>query len=750
MRRFRTTIVLALATLLSVSICSAQQAPTTAVPHLIRYSGTLKGADGGALPSSAAVGVTFSIYEQQDGGAPVWMETQNVTPDGNGQYNVVLGSATATGLPDDLFSQQEQRWLGVKVQGQEEQARVLLVSVPYAFKAHEAETLGGLPASAFVKVAPTDAASGATTDAGTTVNALSTTGKAGGKNEKGNAASGKPSCGLPTFNGSPNVIAVWDSTGCNLTNSSLVNVAQGYQISGNTVLTVPGDNLFVGDFAGAANAGNGNTFIGHSAGQANAAGSQNTFVGLFAGSSNTNGTANTFIGWRAGIVHVSNGANTFIGTGAGSSDKTGGGNTFVGTSAGQSNQIGKSNTYLGNAAGLNALGSDNIFAGYAAGWSGTPVANTGNRNTFMGEYTGAGTRSGSDNAFYGYLAGLSNSTGNYNVFVGPSAGLKHVAGDGNTYVGTSAGQNDTGSPGNGCNLGGNSFLGFQAGFLNTASCGNSFFGYQTGFHNTSGSGNTFMGASAGGQNSTGYTNTFVGNEAGVLNADGYNNTFIGTAAGGNINQHDNIMIGFLAGSNTNYGFGNIYIGSGGGFGADFNSIRIGTPYIAGQGGQTGAYIAGIYGFGTSKGGESVYISSDGKLGTHVSSRRFKDNILDMGAASSKLFQLRPVTFFYKPQYDDGSHQLQYGLIAEEVGNIYPEMVAYDGDGQPHSVKYEMLAPMLLNELQKQHMVVAAQQDVIKTQQQQVNVQRQQMQAQQEQIDQLQQRLSRLESLIAKK
>ena len=134
----------------------------------------MKDAQGAALSSSTAVGVTFSIYKQQDGGAAVWMETQNVTPDSNGQYNVILGSTTATGLPDDLFSQQEQRWLGVQVQGQAEQARVLLVSVPYAFKAHEAETLGGLPASAFVQAAPSDASGSAPADMGTSVNALRT------------------------------------------------------------------------------------------------------------------------------------------------------------------------------------------------------------------------------------------------------------------------------------------------------------------------------------------------------------------------------------------------------------------------------------------------------------------------------------------------------------------------------------------------------------------------------------------------
>ena len=99
-------------------------------------------------------------------------------------------------------------------------------------------------------------------------------------------------------------------------------------------------------------------------------------------------------------------------------------------------------------------------------------------------------------------------------------------------------------------------------------------------------------------------------------------------------------------------------------------------------------------------------TTTGQLGVASSSRRFKEQILDMGEGSSRLFQLRPVTFFYKPQYDDGSHTLQYGLIAEEVAKVYPDMVAYDKDGQPYTVKYQYLAPMLLNELQKQHAVIA--------------------------------------------
>ncbi len=178
MRRFGTTIVLAIATLF-VSICSAQQTATTSVPNLIRYGGTLKDAQGAASTAPTVVGVTFAIYKQQDGGAAVWQETQNVTLDASGQYNVVLGSTTTTGVPNDLFSQQEQRWLGVQVQGQTEEARVLLVSVPYAFKAHEAETLGGLPASAFVQAAPSNASGSGSSVAGTAVNASAGAGIAG-------------------------------------------------------------------------------------------------------------------------------------------------------------------------------------------------------------------------------------------------------------------------------------------------------------------------------------------------------------------------------------------------------------------------------------------------------------------------------------------------------------------------------------------------------------------------------------------
>ena len=112
----------------------------------------------------------------------------------------------------------------------------------------------------------------------------------------------------------------------------------------------------------------------------------------------------------------------------------------------------------------------------------------------------------------------------------------------------------------------------------------------------------------------------------------------------------------------------------------------------------------------------------------------------MGDSSSKLFQLRPVTFFYKPQYDDGSHLLQYGLIAEEVAQLYPEMVGYDKDGQPSSVKYQELAPMLLNELQKQNSQIAAQKEQIQAQEQQFGAK----------VRSLEERLARMEAALEQK
>ena len=122
--------------------------------------------------------------------------------------------------------------------------------------------------------------------------------------------------------------------------------------------------------------------------------------------------------------------------------------------------------------------------------------------------------------------------------------------------------------------------------------------------------------------------------------------------------------------------------------------------------QTATYVVGIY--GVNAGGIPVQINANGQLGAPTSSLRFKEQVHDMGDSTEALMKLRPVTFLYKPEYADGERTLQYGLIAEEVAKVYPELVAYDKDGQPYTVRYQYLNTMLLNEVQKQYRRAEAQ------------------------------------------
>jgi hypothetical protein len=185
-------------TLLFLSIGALSQE----VPRLIKFSGSIKLADNSA---PATLGLTFALYSEQQGGAPLWQETQNVTLDAQGHYTVVLGTTRSDGIPMDLFAGNTAKWLGVQVQGQAEQPRVLLVSVPYALKAGDAETLGGRPASSFVTTAQLNAGGVPSSSRVQTATA------------NGSIASGQTIGG----GGSGNFIAKFDATGLNLIDSSL-------------------------------------------------------------------------------------------------------------------------------------------------------------------------------------------------------------------------------------------------------------------------------------------------------------------------------------------------------------------------------------------------------------------------------------------------------------------------------------------------------------------------------------------------
>src|SRR5580692_5436703 len=151
---FRTRLYLGIWLLLisSVVSLSAQQ---VVVPPMVKFSGVLNGAS--SKPMTGTVGITFSLYKEAQGGAALWVETQNVTLDKTGHYTALLGSTTSQGLPAALFASGEARWLSVQAQGEAEQPRTVLMSVPYALKALDAETIGGKPLSALQLAAPNTA-----------------------------------------------------------------------------------------------------------------------------------------------------------------------------------------------------------------------------------------------------------------------------------------------------------------------------------------------------------------------------------------------------------------------------------------------------------------------------------------------------------------------------------------------------------------------------------------------------------------
>jgi hypothetical protein len=322
----------------------------------------------------------------------------------------------------------------------------------------------------------------------------------------------------------------------------------------------------------------------------------------------------------------------------------------------------------------------------------------------------------STNLAFGAAALASNTMGLYNTAIGVEALRSNNTGFYNTANGTfalysnTAGYNNTanGFDALGSNITGfnNTANGFETlisnitGFQNTANGSYALFFNTTGFQNTAnGFGALYF-------NTTGYNNIAIGEEALFSNTTGSENIAIGYAAlSSNTTGSNNIALGSRAGVGTTIGSNNIAIGSSGPA-AESNAIRIGTP-----GWQTSTYVAGINGVTASR-GVPVFINANGQLGTITSSRRFKNAIKDMGPVTDRLMKLRPVTFRYKDSAEQGTHALQYGLIAEEVAKVYPDLVQYDKAGKPFTIYYHLLTPMLLNELQKAHHRYEAQQTEI--------------------------------------
>jgi len=272
----------------------------------------------------------------------------------------------------------------------------------------------------------------------------------------------------------------------------------------------------------------------------------------------------------------------------------------------------------------------------------------------------------------------------------------------------------------------NVFLGGGAGnFFMTGTGANTGIGVNALAANVSGSDNTAVGMDALTHNTDGVNNVMIGSNAGYSITSGMNNVAIGynslstfdsgtgnVALGYQALLNDtagfNIAIGYQAGLNLTIGTNNIDIGNQG-VADEAQTIRIGSA-------QVRAFIAGIYGTNTASAtGNTVVIDNNGQLGTVLSSRRYKDDIHAMEDASAILNKLHPVTFDYKTDHDPKGRHLQYGLVAEDVAKVAPNLVSYDKNGKVNGVYYRFLAPMLLNQYQKQQQTIALQSALLKKQ-----------------------------------
>jgi uncharacterized coiled-coil protein SlyX len=276
---------------------------------------------------------------------------------------------------------------------------------------------------------------------------------------------------------------------------------------------------------------------------------------------------------------------------------------------------------------------------------------------------------------------------NSNTFLGEDALISNTVGFGNTATGWQAlFFNTTGYD--------NTATGISALNRNTTGGANTATGNVALYYNTTGYFNTATGDGALYGNTTGWRNTATGDSALSSNEDGSSNTAVGYYALNNTGGSGNIAIGAFAGADLTTGDDNIDIGNLG-VGNESNTIRIGTT-----GKQTRTVIAGISG-ATVPGGVGVIVGTTGKLGTVVSSVRFKDQIKPMDKASEAILALKPVTFRYKKELDPEGVP-QFGLVAEDVEKVDPALVARDDKGKPYSVRYEAVNAMLLNEFLKEH------------------------------------------------
>ena len=313
---------------------------------------------------------------------------------------------------------------------------------------------------------------------------------------------------------------------------------------------------------------------------------------------------------------------------------------------------------------------------------------------YPGNNTAEGTNalfsltSGIDNTALGFEALFRNTIGNFNTAEGFRALLSNTSGTQNTATGVNALISNTTGSSNTAN-GVNTLFRNTTGFQNAATGVQALFSNTTGFHNTAAGFQALL------FNTTGNHNTADGDNALVHNTTGNFNTAIGAhALDHNTTGSSNVALGFQAGFNIT-GSGNVCIGQN----------------ILGLAGENNVTRIRNIGSTAQANGIFVTVGAGGKLGLQVSSRRYKDDIKPMDKASEALFALKPVSFRYKQEIDP-ARSPDFGLIAEDVATVNPDLVARDEEGKIVTVRYQAVNTMLLNEFLKEHRKVEEQEAAI--------------------------------------
>jgi trimeric autotransporter adhesin len=298
-------------------------------------------------------------------------------------------------------------------------------------------------------------------------------------------------------------------------------------------------------------------------------------------------------------------------------------------------------------------------------------------NTAEGTNALLSLTTGQNNTAVGLNALSSTTTGNFNTAIG-SAALRFNTANYNTAVGRNALFSNRFAEHN-------TAIGDIALYSNIAGDANTAVGDSAMYRNTSGGANTAVGEGALHRNTRGDANTAIGSSALTFNTTGNFNTAVGDGALiRNTTSSFNIALGTLAGADVTM--------------VD-NVICIGAP---GANVSNSCYIGNIW--QQPGGSQAVYVNADGKLGAQVSSRRFKDEIKPIEQASEAIYGLKPVSFRYKPEIEP-TRPVGFGLIAEDVEKIDPDLVNRDKQGKAYSVRYDQVNAMLLNEFLKEHKTV---------------------------------------------